>query len=231
MKSSKAKHRSAYRRVTLVFLALAMVTAGAAFLLKFSLRQSTSGPVQAPASFSILTAMSGAELAGCDIALLNLLCTEGLPSAESVSPEPLLAQLDSWASRIRTETERHFYRYRANPAEYENSESFFRLLMMAVVVQEDFKVRYNPVRANAAEGGLNDGFFKDSRDVFLHGLLTGERVGTCRLHGIPAQAGAGAENSTGCPFNGCLKPMRQECRQSGAASVESVCTAPLTRFA
>lgn len=172
--------KSAFRRPALAVMAiLLLLTTAVVFLAIVPLRP-TSGVAEVPASLGRVLVMSGAELARCDIARLNLLCAEGLPGAESVSPEPLLALLDSWAARIRTETERHLYRYRANPAEYENSESFFRLLMMTVVVQEDFKVRYNPARANAAEGGgLNDGFFKDSRDVFLHGLLTGERVGTC----------------------------------------------------
>ena len=51
---------------------------------------------------------------------------------------------------------------------------------MTVVVQEDFKVRYNPARANAsgADSAI-DGFFQNSRDIFLHGLLSGERTGTC----------------------------------------------------
>ena len=111
---------------------------------------------------------------------MNLLCTEGLPGADNLNQKSLLAQLDTWASRIRTETERHSYRFRANPSEFEHSEAFFRMLMMTVVVQEDFKVRYNPARATASGAdSANDGFFQNSRDIFLHGLLSGDRTGTC----------------------------------------------------
>lgn len=137
-------------------------------------------PARHPASLNALLALPETELARCDIALMNLLCAEGLPGADNLNRESLLAQLDAWASRIRTETDLHSYRFRANPSEFESSEAFFRLLMMTVVVQEDFKVRYNPARATAsgADSAI-DGFFQNSRDIFLHGLLSGERTGTC----------------------------------------------------
>jgi hypothetical protein len=87
-----------------------------------------------------------------------------------------LAQLDRMAARVRSETERHLYRFQRNPAEFENSEGFFRMLMLAVVLYEDFGVRYNPARMSTP-GALDphDHFFADSRDVFLHGMLAGRR--------------------------------------------------------
>ena len=108
-----------------------------------------------------------------------------------------MATLDEWAERVRSETERHLYRYRANPREFESSEGYFRMLMMAVVVYEDFSVRYNPERMSTP-GTLeaNDHFFADSRDLFLHGLLgkagvqspesAGRGVGSRRCKGGPA---------------------------------------------
>jgi regulator of sirC expression with transglutaminase-like and TPR domain len=54
------------------------------------------------------------------------------------------------------------------------------MLMMAVVLTEDFGVRYNPAKAmNAAQAYTGDEFFADSRDVFLHGLTGERRLGTC----------------------------------------------------
>jgi len=50
------------------------------------------------------------------------------------------------------------------------------------VLQEDFQAHYNPDRALPQLRGQrepNDAFFSDSRDVFIHGLLGGERRGTC----------------------------------------------------
>lgn len=53
-------------------------------------------------------------------------------------------------------------------------------VMMAVVLTEDFQVRYNPARAASPEQtSPRDSFFADSRDVFLHGLLGPDRHGTC----------------------------------------------------
>ncbi|MFO1511508.1 MAG: transglutaminase family protein [Verrucomicrobiota bacterium] len=88
--------------------------------------------------------------------------------------------MDQWAKRVRTETERHLYRFRAKPAEFENSEGYFRMLMMAVVFYEDFNVHYNPERVSSPQNiNPNDRFFADSQDIFLHGLIGSRRMGTC----------------------------------------------------
>jgi hypothetical protein len=111
---------------------------------------------------------------------LNLACAQGLPGSSGVD---LLAAEDtirSWAERVRTETERHLYRFQRNPADYENSEAFFRMLMLTVVLTEDFKVHYQQERRIApGSGGSNDGFFSDASVVFLPGLLGSRREGTC----------------------------------------------------
>ncbi len=104
---------------------------------------------------------------------MNLLCAESLPGDESVSPRQCLATLGEWTERVRSETERHLYRFRANPREFDYSEGYFRMLMMAVVLYEDFSVRYNPARITTpANADASDHFFADSRDLFLHGLLS-----------------------------------------------------------
>jgi hypothetical protein len=115
-----------------------------------------------------------------DVVVQNLRCTGGLPGAEAVDLAACLTQLDNWSSRVKTETKRHLYKFRQNPAEFEHSEGYFRMLMMAVVVAEDFGVRYNPARVgNTATVAEPDDFFADSRDVFLHGVLGPQRLGTC----------------------------------------------------
>jgi hypothetical protein len=81
---------------------------------------------------------------------------------------------------VRSETERHLYRYERNPAEFENSPGFFRMLMLAVVLAEDYGVHYDPQLMGGPETvSMNDGFFADPAKVFLQGLLGPERVGTC----------------------------------------------------
>lgn len=144
--------------------------------------EGSPNPGSARHSLSIadLLELPRAELEHTDVALLNLLVAQQLSGAGEFSISNQLAMLDQWATRVRTETDRHLYRFRANPAEFEHSEGYFRMLMMAVVFYEDFNVRYNPERvSNPGTINPNDRFFADSRDIFLHGLLGSRRMGTC----------------------------------------------------
>jgi hypothetical protein len=83
-------------------------------------------------------------LARIPVARINLLCAQGLAQGERLGVEQLQTSLETWAKRVKSETERHRYRFRQNPAEFEHSEGFFRMLMLAVVLAEDFGVHYNP---------------------------------------------------------------------------------------
>ena len=118
---------------------------------------------------------------GAQVAQANLLCAEGLPGAAGLDMASSLEQLDRMAKRVEAETDRHWHRFRAKPEEFNHSEGYFRLLLMAVVLQEDFGIRYNPERIRpVGDFEANNRFFADSRDVFLNGLLAGERrMGTC----------------------------------------------------
>src|ERR1035437_4588273 len=130
-----------------------------------------------PNALAGILAMNQSELSRIDVATMNLLCAQGLSPAGELDVEQCLRTLDSWADRVRTETERHWYRFRQNPPEFEHSEGFFRMLMLAVVLQEDFSVRYNPERISTPGSlGVDDHFFGDPRDVFLHGLVGREGV-------------------------------------------------------
>jgi hypothetical protein len=127
-----------------------------------------------------LLALEPAELERVDIARMNLLCAEGLPGAENLNIDGCLAALDQWAAHAKREIDRHLYRFRASPTEYEDSEGYFRMLMMSVVVYEDFGIRYNPQWIAAPTAArADDHFFADSRDVLLHGLTGQRRMGTC----------------------------------------------------
>ena len=93
------------------------------------------------------------ELAAQEIARLNLSCAAGLAGAEQVDLDRCLGELEQMAAKVQSETERHFYRFRRAPAEFENSEGFFRMLMLTVVLAEDFKIQYGPERKNSAVNG------------------------------------------------------------------------------
>jgi hypothetical protein len=124
--------------------------------------------------------LSPADLDSCDIALMDLVCAQSLPGAENINISGCLMKLDEWAGHVQSETERNLHRFRDNPGEFDNSEGYFRMLIMSVVMYEDFGVRYNPERIILPQNiDLNDHFFTDSRDIFLHGLIGDRRMGTC----------------------------------------------------
>jgi hypothetical protein len=111
---------------------------------------------------------------------MNLIFAEALPGAESVDVAKYLSTVDGYAARVKAETERHRYRFRENAAEFEDSEAFYHMLMLAVVLGEDFGVHYRREgRIGPAQASANDGFFSNAADVFLPGLLGPKRQGTC----------------------------------------------------
>ncbi len=112
------------------------------------------------------------ELARMDIAKLNFICAEGLPNAGALSLQKAQSTLDAWARRVASETERNLHQYRSHPSEFNNSEPYFRMLALVIVLQQDFGVHYNTARIEAPQ-------YSDSRDLFLHGILGPERQGTC----------------------------------------------------
>ena len=97
------------------------------------------GPAVAPPSIlEALLALSPAGLATVDIARLNLACAQGLPGNEETEIDSSLAQLGTWAARVKAETERHRYRFVRDPGEFEHSEGFFKMLMLGVVLTEAY---------------------------------------------------------------------------------------------
>ncbi len=125
-----------------------------------------------PKTLDELLALTPEQLAKVDIARANLLCAEGLPGAEKIDIEHALDQLDHWARRVRFETDRHLYRLTSNPELYHNSETFFRVQMLAQVLQEDCGVHYNMDR-------VRDIDFGRSQDLFIHGMIDSDNGGTC----------------------------------------------------
>jgi len=115
-----------------------------------------------------------------EIARCNLLCAEGLNGAEKINIDECLRRLDQIAQHVSQETKRHWYRFVQNRGEYNNSEGVFRCIVLATVMQEDFGIHYNPERVTEVEVfEPNEGFYGDSRDVFIHGLLSDRAAGTC----------------------------------------------------
>jgi hypothetical protein len=135
-----------------------------------------------PKTLKELLALPRSALTNIDTATLNLLCAEGLRGADSLSVESSLDSLDAWAKHVASETQRNIHRFLANPREYNHSLGYYRMMMLATVLQQDFGTHYNPERALPQLRGKwepSDVFFGDSRDVFIHGLLGDKHRGTC----------------------------------------------------
>jgi len=135
-----------------------------------------------PTSLAQLLALPPEQLEKCDIARMNLLCAEGLRGSENLDLQQCLETLDRWSQHVEDETMRNYHRFLAHPEDYNNSKSYYRMMMLATVLQEDCHAHYNPERALPQLRGqreANDVFFADAGDIFIHGLLGGERHGTC----------------------------------------------------
>jgi Transglutaminase-like superfamily len=138
---------------------------------------SQSAPVGTPRKYPSLAElcnMADDELRGQDVAVLNLSCAERLPGSESLDVQKCAWTLNEWADHVRSETNRHLYRVHdpKYAKEYHGSASYFRISMMLQVLQEDCGVHYNKERITNVD-------FKNSRDLFIHGMICSDNGGTC----------------------------------------------------
>ena len=111
-----------------------------------------------------------------DIAHWNLLLASNLPGSENLDIDHLLRKLDDWTRQVQRETERGYYRFLQNPAEFNYSQGTYCILVLISVLERDLGVCYNPAR-------ISDPTFQDpysidpdvsnSADMFIHGLLDG----------------------------------------------------------
>lgn len=128
--------------------------------------------VKVPATVDNLLAMKPAELAGVDLGRMNLVCARGLRGSEKLDVDASLRQIDAWAARVRSETDRFFYQFVEKPEDFNRSEGYFRILMMITVLQQDLGVHYNMARVNSPD-------FSNAQDVFIHGMIGSDNGGTC----------------------------------------------------
>jgi hypothetical protein len=138
-------------------------------------------PFRTPRTLKELLALPPAQLDRCDIGLMNILCAERLPGAENLNVDACLKQLDDWAQQVKSETQRHEYRFNDHPDQFRNSLGYYRMMMLGTVLVQDLGIQYNPRLSLPQMDGkrptLADG--ADSKNVFIHGLLEGKHLGTC----------------------------------------------------
>jgi hypothetical protein len=181
-KPSPIRSRRIFMRVFLPLMALTLAGLAGWWAFGSPPKTPVSGAVARTETPSLteLLSMTPEQLAQVDIAVLNLRCAEGLVGSNGLNVVEIRKTLDGYATYVRQETLRHIYRFREKPGDFQDSEAYFRLMMMATVLQEDSGVRYNPDRITIpGDFEANAKFFAEAKDVFLHGLTGPPMMGTC----------------------------------------------------
>ncbi len=143
-----------------------------------------------PTNLAQLLALPPDQLEKVDIARIDLLCAEGLPSSTNLDVEQCLKTLDAWASEVKIETDRNYHRLIDDPEKFQNSLGRYRMAVMAAVLCQYLRVHYDPQREKElfennyftnreSYGEAEQHFFSDASDFFLQGLLSDKRYGTC----------------------------------------------------
>jgi len=126
-----------------------------------------------------LVASPDADLDRIDMALLNLVCAVGLPGAEELDIRHLLDTLDEWATLVRLETDRNYYKFIHAPGGFNNSQAYFCILYMVTVLQCKCGVHYNPKWTSVTPDKPSPrDFGRDASDLFIHAIIDGVG-GTC----------------------------------------------------
>jgi hypothetical protein len=133
-----------------------------------------------PQSYAKLLAIPDAELAQLDIAVVNLLCAQGLSGSENLDIEASIKILDEWAELMKQSEQKYSAGFFQNRKKYNNSYAMFQAVNLGLTLKEDLKCRYNQelVDFGVMEDIQSTRFFKDSRDIFIHGF-TEKQTGSC----------------------------------------------------
>lgn len=119
-------------------------------------------------SLNDLLAMSDEALARVDPLEVDLAVARTIPGCESLDVAKYKKTVDEWAERVRSETDRHLYKFQQAPGDYKNSQAYFKALALATVVGQDFRVGYDVETVSFDKPG----------DLFIHGVIDNRR-GTC----------------------------------------------------
>jgi hypothetical protein len=139
-----------------------------------------------PTTLRDLLKLPDDQIEQLDIGLIDLLGAEGLPGSEHLDIQQSLNTLDQWAQYVQAQTRNNFHQFEENPDKFKSSLVRYRMALMAAVLTKQLGMHYNPEREKQLENGHTLrteadelSFFADSSDLFLHGLLSENRYGTC----------------------------------------------------
>jgi hypothetical protein len=166
--------KTSFRAVAAVYAPSILILCAAGIGWRPSWVRPTSNQPHWLTEYGCFSQMRGLITGGDDIASLNALCASNLSGALDMDPKAVLHKLDTWARSVKVETARHLYRaHDPRWAErYRNSESYLKVELLLQVLQEDCGVHYNRAR-------INDPDFRNSKDLFIHGLVGSDNGGTC----------------------------------------------------
>jgi hypothetical protein len=122
--------------------------------------------------FSDLSTMSLEELSALDIAEMNLLCAQGLPGAENLDIQKSLQIIDKWSEDVCTNVKQYKKIFLEKPEEFHYSEGEFNMMMLITVLQQDCGVKYDEKQIISVN-------FKNSKNLFIHGMVDCSNGGTC----------------------------------------------------
>jgi hypothetical protein len=129
-----------------------------------------------PETFNDLLAVPPDQLGQVDVALMNLLCNEGLPGSETINTVDCLRTLHQWAQQVQVETNRYFYQYQRNPAKFQNDANRFKMMILMTTLGDDFGVHYDERHPNDES---DREFFATCETTSIHTALGPRRAGTC----------------------------------------------------
>ena len=118
--------------------------------------------------------LSPAELNRTDIGFANITCALGLPGAESLDVPRQVEILNEIAALVRQETDKLIYLFHRQPGSYQNSEAYFRMMVLLTVLQRNLGVHCDPQFNQLSDYQ----FFSRPEMLFVHGVLQ-TRAGTC----------------------------------------------------
>ncbi len=131
-------------------------------------------------SLKDLTNMPPGDLALQDIAVMNLACAEGLYGAEHLNIRTCLRQLDQWAETASRLTKQNEFRFAAQARKTGNSINRWRCAALVQYLNQVVGLSYNPrLKGRPISRPDETSQFHDSRDLFIHGLITESNRGTC----------------------------------------------------
>ncbi|NOT02189.1 MAG: hypothetical protein HOP29_16390 [Phycisphaerales bacterium] len=113
-------------------------------------------------------AMTDEALERIDPLVINLAVARGVPELFDLDVARYVNTLDAWAAEIRFDTERHRYRFAADPEQFHHSEVEYRITWLASDINAVFKVDYDIADFDAADPG----------NLFLNGVID-RKLGTC----------------------------------------------------